>query len=307
MTRRLLCTVAFLALFVCTGHSQTVQFSLAWDLYPSTSSADMLALYRYVAILDGTDTDLTPTCASGSTGCLAPLGAFPGSTTHVVSLKVACRSTPTLFGQRTPPLTFTVGDPLPPPEVTPLPPPNPCLPSSPPVPQPISLQLDDPVQGLTVTTATMNVEVTFAGLTASQVSVQVTSVATGEIKAPPIVVRASNATWVGFNVTVSGLLNGQYDVSASGGGLSTPPRRVTIASGIAPPPPPPSPPPINPCVANPLVITGVSWPSSAEGSRQLRYTASVAGLTTTVANVELTFIPRRLSVTDARGCRAVVQ
>lgn len=77
----------------------------------------------------------------------------------------------------------------------------------------------------------------------------------------------------------------------------------------ADPSPAPTPPPAasNPCVIAPLIVTAVSWPTSAEGARQLRYTATVAGVVTTITRVDLTFAPRRLSVTDARGCSTVVQ
>lgn len=71
--------------------------------------------------------------------------------------------------------------------------------------------------------------------------------------------------------------------------------------------PPPPPPPVNPCVAAPLVVTSISWPSNAEGARQLRYTATVAGVVTTITKVEVLWSPQRLVVTDARGCTATRQ
>ncbi|MCA1586008.1 MAG: hypothetical protein LC791_14970, partial [Acidobacteria bacterium] len=80
---------------------------------------------------------------------------------------------------------------------------------------------------------------------------------------------------------------------------------VTGGSGESPPPPPPPPPPpADPCTANPLTLTVESWPSDAEGARQIRYTANASGVTTTLTKVEQIWSPQRLTVTDARGCSA---
>lgn len=71
---------------------------------------------------------------------------------------------------------------------------------------------------------------------------------------------------------------------------------------------PPPPPPVDPCVAQPGVLTVSSWPTAAEGSRQLRYSYTVAGVVTTVREARLSFAPSRaLTVTDARGCSVVSQ
>jgi hypothetical protein len=56
-------------------------------------------------------------------------------------------------------------------------------------------------------------------------------------------------------------------------------------------------------VANPGVLNVSAWPSVSEGSRRLTYSYTVAGVTTTVAKVEVQLKPsRKITVTDARGC-----
>lgn len=101
---------------------------------------------------------------------------------------------------------------------------------------------------------------------------------------------------------------GSYQVSATAydaAGLSaTDTVTVTVA---LPPPPPPPPPPVDPCLQNPGVLVVSQWPGAAEGSRRLTYSYTVAGVVVTVKAVTLTWgPPDHLTVTDARGCAAMV-
>lgn len=67
-------------------------------------------------------------------------------------------------------------------------------------------------------------------------------------------------------------------------------------------------PPVNVCVTAPLVVTVSGWPGVAEGSRSLRYSATVAGVVVQMAELRhIWAAPQRLIVTDARGCSATVQ
>lgn len=68
-----------------------------------------------------------------------------------------------------------------------------------------------------------------------------------------------------------------------------------------PPPPPP-----DPCTVNPVVVTNIGWPGTGEGTRQPRFTWSVAGEVTTLKSFTFDYNPSSLSVTDARGCTTVV-
>lgn len=70
--------------------------------------------------------------------------------------------------------------------------------------------------------------------------------------------------------------------------------------------PPPPPPPVDTCVANPLVITSIAWPGTAEGSRSLRFNFSVAGLVVTLQSATVEFNPTRLVVADSRGCKVTI-
>lgn len=77
--------------------------SLHWDLYPNTSPADMVSLYRYRLTIDGTPTMLIPTCV---TECEAPLAvSFEVGSVHALRFEIACAATPTFFGT---PTTVTV-------------------------------------------------------------------------------------------------------------------------------------------------------------------------------------------------------
>ncbi|MEO8484167.1 MAG: hypothetical protein ABI634_18290 [Acidobacteriota bacterium] len=83
-------------------------------------------------------------------------------------------------------------------------------------------------------------------------------------------------------------------------GTARSPVTVTVKV-TAPAPPPPS----DPCVANPAALVVSAWPSSAEGSTQLRYSYAVSGAVATVKSVALTFGPTTLTVRDSRGCTVV--
>jgi hypothetical protein len=77
---------------------------------------------------------------------------------------------------------------------------------------------------------------------------------------------------------------------------------------IDPPKPPIDPPKPEICKDNPLVVTVSAWPSATEGSRQLRYTATVSGKVVTMADLHhIWTAPQRLQVTDGRGCSVTVQ
>jgi len=92
-------------------------------------------------------------------------------------------------------------------------------------------------------------------------------------------------------------------VTAAANGGSTPAlseTRTASQSCVVEPPPPP--PPVDPCVAAPGVLTVSSWPSSAEGARQLRYSYSVSGVVTTVRTLLVDLVSGRVTATDARGC-----
>jgi len=75
----------------------------------------------------------------------------------------------------------------------------------------------------------------------------------------------------------------------------------TAAVTVLPAPPPPPP---NPCVVNPIVITGVTWPGNAEGSRQGRFTWSVANEVVTLVKMDWDYsgASHSLTITDSRGC-----
>lgn len=69
---------------------------------------------------------------------------------------------------------------------------------------------------------------------------------------------------------------------------------------VQPPPPPP-----DPCQANPIVITAVSWPGNAEGARQGRFTWSVANDVVTLVEAKFNYPiggQHSLTITDSRGC-----
>ncbi|MEO8481086.1 MAG: hypothetical protein ABI634_02680 [Acidobacteriota bacterium] len=83
-------------------------------------------------------------------------------------------------------------------------------------------------------------------------------------------------------------------------GTARSPVTVTVKV-TAPAPPPPS----DPCVANPAALVVSAWPSSAEGSTQLRYSYAVSGAVVTVKSVALTFGPTTLTIRDSRGCTVV--
>jgi len=89
---------------------------------------------------------------------------------------------------------------------------------------------------------------------------------------------------------------------ANGGAAcpSSPELRTQSEACSAPPPP------TDPCVVAPIVVSGVAWPGSAEGTRSGRFTWAVANTTTTLRWVEWLWGPQRLRVTDARGCAVTV-
>src|SRR5690606_37635934 len=101
--------------------------------------------------------------------------------------------------------------------------------------------------------------------------------------------RAARTSPVGcnngvFGDPISGVLKACYTV----------PTTVT---------PTPDPTPVDPCVAAPLTITRVTWPSASAGSRQLRYTSSHP-----LASVTVTLSPARaLVATDTRRCAVTVR
>lgn len=91
--------------------------------------------------------------------------------------------------------------------------------------------------------------------------------------------------------------------ATNGGSTPTLSETRTASQSCVVEPPPPPPPPVDPCVANPGVLTVSSWPSTSEGSRQVRYSYTVAGAVVTVRSVSLDFT--KLTVIDSRGCSTV--
>jgi len=75
---------------------------------------------------------------------------------------------------------------------------------------------------------------------------------------------------------------------------------------VAPPPPPPPPPPSDPCVSNPLVISGVKWPTSNTGTRSITF--GVGTKRWLKETLEWRADGKHvLTVTDDRGCTAMVR
>lgn len=85
------------------------------------------------------------------------------------------------------------------------------------------------------------------------------------------------------------------------------------ASGAAPVPtptptptptpvPPPPPPPVDPCVTQPLKLTGVKWPSAQTGNKSGTWNSG----TFTLVEVRFLWGPQRLIATDTRGCTVTV-
>jgi hypothetical protein len=70
--------------------------------------------------------------------------------------------------------------------------------------------------------------------------------------------------------------------------------------GAAPPPP------VDPCVTDPVLLSGIAWPGQTEGARSGRFVWSVATATATLTRALWEWGPQRLTVTDSRGCVATV-
>jgi hypothetical protein len=72
---------------------------------------------------------------------------------------------------------------------------------------------------------------------------------------------------------------------------------------ICMPPPPPPPPPTNPCVAAPLVITGIRWPSGQTGNKSGTWNSGSMVL----VKAGFEWAPLRFVAVDNRGCSVTVR
>lgn len=98
---------------------------------------------------------------------------------------------------------------------------------------------------------------------------------------------------------ITGLAVGtwQLGVQAMAGGVLSAMSNIATKTIVADAPPPP----VDPCVADPLTITNVAWPSAQTGRRSLGYNTG----TKTLASLVFTS-PNRIVFTDSRGCVATV-
>jgi hypothetical protein len=157
------------------------------------------------------------------------------------------------------------------------------------VPVPATLAITTPAAGTTIS-GPVPIVASVTGLSSATVQLQARTTA-GAVATTVSTIYEQNAGSVAFLPSLPALLaNGQYDLVAVSGSVSSAPIRITVAGSTLAPPAPPEPPP------PPSTLTlGLQ----ATGGRQFVLTATVKKNAVVVSGVTVTFV-----VTNPKGAKS---